>query len=141
MESQNRIMLIDDDPICQLISTRILQMFSSYATETFTDPTEALKEISLRVENERNRLPLFILLDINMPVMNGWHFLDEFEKNHPEILAQTCVIMLTSSTHSADKDMAKRYKSVREFLSKPLTEAKVRQIEEICKVCATNALR
>ena len=61
-----------------------------------------------------------ILLDLNMPVMNGWEFLEELEKT--EIASQAKVAIVTSSIDSADRKKAKEFEMVEYFLSKPLLD-------------------
>jgi CheY-like chemotaxis protein len=132
MERVNTIALIDDDPICHLISTKIIKLFSSFAVETFTDPREALTQFKWRAANDPEKIPSYILLDIDMPGMNGWQFLEEFEKIPDHVLQKTCVMMLSSSNHFTDIEQARRYKSVKHFLSKPLTEEKLNLIKVSC---------
>lgn len=124
-------MLIDDDPVCHLINTKIIKLFSAFRIESFTDPLKALKRLK-DVANEGQAIPDYILLDINMPGINGWQFLDEYEKMAVGALENSCVIMLSSSTSHLDIEKSRQYKSVKHFISKPLTQEKVRLIEEAC---------
>ncbi|HYG18211.1 MAG TPA: response regulator [Ohtaekwangia sp.] len=124
----NTITLIDDDPICHLISSRMINIFSSLEVESFTDPVKALDTLQQRAGLEPPKLPDVILLDIDMPGMNGWQFLDAFERLPSDVLQKTAVMMLSSSYHSEDIETSKRYKTVKHFFSKPLTEEKVRLI-------------
>lgn len=133
MEQDSKISLIDDDEVCHLISTKIINLFSSYSVESFTDAKEALTQFRWRASNEVVNLPEVILLDIDMPGMNGWQFLDEFEKLPDVVLNKSCVIMLSSSTSYLDMQKAKTYKSVKDFLSKPLTEEKVNLLRQYCE--------
>jgi CheY-like chemotaxis protein len=132
MEHVNTITLIDDDPVCHMISSKIIKLFSSFAVETFTDPVEALAEFKWRASNEPGKFPGYILLDIDMPGMNGWQFLEEFEKLPDNILQRTCVMMLSSSNHFTDIERSKKYRSVKHFLSKPLTQEKLSLIKVSC---------
>jgi CheY-like chemotaxis protein len=132
MEHENRIVLIDDDPICHMISSKIIKLFSSFEVEAFTDPSQALAQLKWRALNEPQKLPGYILLDIDMPVMNGWQFLEEFEKLPAVVIQRTCVMMLSSSNHYTDIEKSKKYKSVKNFLSKPLNEQKLKLIKESC---------
>jgi CheY-like chemotaxis protein len=131
MTTLNTITLIDDDPICHLINSRMIKIFSSVEVESFTDPLKALSELEQRAGLEPPKLPDVILLDIDMPGMNGWQFLDAFERLPNDVLERTSVMMLSSSYHNEDIETSKRYKTVRHFFSKPLTEEKVRAIAEL----------
>ena len=95
--------------------------------KAFYNGQEALNEIMSHLGNPE-KLPELILLDINMPVMNGWDFLDELEKIKKDIPKIPRVSMMTSS--SLDNDMARalNYSNVKEFITKPLT---MQQLEEL----------
>jgi CheY-like chemotaxis protein len=133
MEHVNTIALIDDDPVCHMISSKIIKLFSSFEVETFTKPAEALAQFKWRASNEPDKLPEYILLDIDMPGMNGWQFLEEFEKLPQNVLQRICVMMLSSSNHFTDIEKAKKYKTVKHFLSKPLTQEKLNLIKVTCQ--------
>jgi CheY-like chemotaxis protein len=138
MDQVKTITLIDDDHICHMISTKIIQMFSPFSIECFSDAREALREFQQRASEEGAKFPEYILLDINMPGMDGWEFLDEFEKFSEPVLEKACVIMLTSSLNHRDIQKSQQYKTVRNFLSKPLTEEKLNMIMMTCRAASRN---
>jgi CheY-like chemotaxis protein len=131
METGHKIMLIDDEPINNLIATKILKLFSLSTVEAFIRPQEALDELRQRADEDPARLPDTILLDINMPIMNGWQFLEEFQKLPGHVLAKTSVFILSSSNLPEDIQRAERYEAVRYFFSKPITEETVKMIGEL----------
>jgi len=69
-----------------------------------------------------------ILLDINMPKMNGWRFLKEFQKLDKKITATILIVMLTSSVNIRDKMKAEKLQIVKKFIKKPLNEKIVTEI-------------
>jgi CheY-like chemotaxis protein len=130
MIRNKKILLVDDDQLNNLINTRIITKFSDYTVDSFTSGREGLRYLN---DCEPELFPEIIFLDINMPVMDGWDFLEEFQK-FPETLTQNCsVIMLTSSIDINDIERSKRYKSVREFMSKPLTLESLRLVTRMTK--------
>ena len=82
MESCIRIVLVDDDPICHLITTKMIKRFTSHEVQAFANPKEALAELIWRASHAADKFPDLILLDIDMPRMDGWQFLDEFINFH-----------------------------------------------------------
>jgi CheY-like chemotaxis protein len=127
-QSGYKIVLIDDDPICHLISEKMIKRFSSHSVEAFINALDALQQLSWRASNAPSELPDLILLDLDMPQMDGWDFLDEFNKLPENVAEKTSVFILSSSDHHNDKAKAKNYNVVRNFFSKPLTEEIVRSI-------------
>ncbi len=111
-------MLLDDMEIFNFIMvTSIANVKPEYAVHDFTNPVQAFNALS-----EIN--PDLILLDLNMPIMDGWDFLEKMnEKN----LKQK-VYILTSSTSELDRQRSKEYDNVVEFLVKPVEEELLAEI-------------
>jgi len=74
--------------------------------------------------------PSLILLDINMPVMDGYQFLDAYDQLDEEMKANQIIVMLTTSISEIDIDKAKGYKYIKGYYFKPLDEEKMNQILE-----------
>lgn len=116
------VMLIEDEVIDNFINERITtKLFFSKDVLIHTNVESAL-EYFKNVEEHSLDLPLpdFIFLDLNLPLLDGWHFLQEFEKlNFP---FDCKIVLLTASINPADKERSKTHKNVVGFFSKPLTE-------------------
>ena len=126
MQKLTSTLLVDDDETTNFVNEMLLKdMGVTEQILTAHNGQEALELILERCEN--NECPSLILLDINMPVMNGFEFLERYRKlDFPD--KHTVVIgMLTTSLNPRDMDQLVGL-PYDDFLSKPLTEAKVRSL-------------
>lgn len=119
------ILLIDDDTLNNMINERIIRHTNNTVEiNSFTDPDIALKALS-----NKQIVPNMILLDINMPLMSGWDFLDIFQKTEIAKRSDCKLFLLSSSLDASDKEMADRYESVKGFIAKPLS---IETFKSIC---------
>ena len=86
--------------------------------KTFEVPEEALAFI--QNEYSTKSAPTVLFLDINMPTLTGWEFLEEYEKFSEEVKSQINIYILSSSVDLRDKDKEKGNKYIKGFISKPL---------------------
>lgn len=120
MPKYQRVMLIDDNEIDNIINEKIIEA-NNFAEEIQVFQT-AQAGLDFLAENQNNesKLPEIIFLDINMPIMDGFQFLEKFQAYSPTVL-QTCrIIMLSSSISPKDIDRAASNKFVKKYLNKPL---------------------
>lgn len=121
------ICIIDDDEIYQMIIKRLISKAKIFESISyFMCATEAFEYF----EKDSDNLPSVILLDINMPIMDGWQFLSELENTYPLLYDKTQVYIVTSSIAYSDKDKIQEFPRVSGFLSKPLSVEKLREIGE-----------
>ena len=119
--SINHIFLIDDDAVINMINKKIISLtFPSLKVSSYIHAGVALDRLKQWAESEPSQLPDFIFLDINMPELDGWEFLDEFMKLPAAVQEKVQVIMLTSSIDISDIAKSRTYRPVIDFLSKPL---------------------
>jgi len=82
---------------------------------------EALQYFNSIINKEENRLPDLMFLDLNMPVMDGWEFLDLFSTNKYSEVNSIKIVVLSSTIDPEDLQKSKKYPMVIDFLSKPIT--------------------
>lgn len=126
MRKLNSILLIDDDPVSNLVTKMML---------TYVDAAHELtvvlngKEALDYLQKNRRSLPELILLDINMPVMSGFDFLDQWERRG--LTGSSKICMFTTSTLFEDKDRARYYSDVIAYVEKPLSESRAQKLLQL----------
>jgi len=131
MANFKNVLLIEDDPITVLVCERITKL-SGFA-EQFHASGNGLDAVEYlnKTANERPEdLPDLIFLDINMPIMNGWEFLDQFDKIESLFQRLPIIYILSSTVDPEDQRKALSYPIVKNFISKPLTKAHLMEIAE-----------
>ena len=115
---KKEIFIIDDDPIYRLIVSKMIKNRNSSMGICECDNGEiGLAELKKRDGSDHR---IVILLDINMPVVNGWSFLEELEKNKFYDLPHLDIYMVSSSIDESDKVKAKKNSFIKGFYHKPL---------------------
>jgi CheY-like chemotaxis protein len=117
MTKNKFVYIIDDDPIVLAIGKKLIDRHQDYdQVSTATNGEEALQVLKGIVNQN---LPSFILLDLNMPIMDGWEFLDNVQ--NIDHLKDIPIFIFTSSINPVDKQRSLNYANVRGYISKPLT--------------------
>lgn len=121
--SKKVICIIDDDPIYQILINKII---ATSKTECeimrFKNGKEALDYFTL---DAIKNLPEIILLDLEMPIMDGWDFMTEIDKIFTD---QTDIYIVSSSIAHEDKEKAKTFTKVKGYFSKPIDSKKIAEI-------------
>ncbi len=119
MDSKINLLVIDDDDINIFIIRKIVEK-TGFAVNMIAK-TNGQLAIDFLLENRENAevFPHLMLIDINMPVLNGWEFIEAYEKM--DITQKVDMYMLSSSVYENDIEKAKTYKIVKGFISKPLS--------------------
>ncbi|HWZ02566.1 MAG TPA: response regulator [Mucilaginibacter sp.] len=126
------VLLVDDDEINNFISIKLIKK-ALLNTEIMAclNGKFAIDQLVEIQRNDPAKLPDYILLDINMPIMNGWEFLDEYKRLNIDPQGKTKIFIISSSVFSNDINKARSYPLVKDFISKPLN---VDKIVELFKV-------
>ena len=125
-----RILLIDDDQPTNFFHEMVIRKANCVEEVVSVQTGHAALEFLQSSVNGEHPQPELIFLDINMPAMNGWEFLDHYKKL-PEIQkGRIVVVMLTTSLNPDDADKAKDIPEINGFKSKPLTDAMLAEVLE-----------
>ena len=127
----NLACVIDDDSIVRLMSEVMIFNYKvAKKTITFEQGKAALDYFK-QFKNQPEMLPELILLDINMPVMNGWGFIQRFAKLQPTLSRKVVIYLVSSSVDPSDQSRASELESVSGFVIKPVSK---NALEDMVKV-------
>lgn len=126
------VFCIDDDPITLMLCEKVFNK-TAFCNKTIKALNGELalnyfKELVLN-NSENKTIPNLILLDLNMPVINGWEFLQVFENEYITQLTDLKVIILSSSLNPDDKEIIKKHPVIIDFITKPLTIESVENLK------------
>jgi CheY-like chemotaxis protein len=128
-DSNINLLVIDDDDINIFIIKKIVEKTGYNVNMTSKGNGQLAIDYLIEVTNDTALFPNLMLVDINMPVLNGWEFLEAYEDlnipRHPDMY------MLSSSVYENDIEKAKTYKSIKGFISKPLS---IERLSELLRV-------
>jgi len=127
------VMLIDDNEIDNLINQKMIEA-ASITEHIFThtgarSAIEFLRNIEKISKIAQEVLPDVIFLDIDMPLMDGFQFLDEFEKLNEDTKKKCKIVMLTSSINPQDVNKSKKYSYVKKYINKPLSQENLEKLD------------
>lgn len=127
--SKKRVACIIDDDQVYVYGVKKMIMFYDFCNDvlTFKNGEEALGYLQPRVIDDAP-LPEVIMVDINMPVMDGWEFLDAFTRIKPKDGRKITIYVISSSIKQDDIDKAKNYTEVTDYIVKPVRFENLKQI-------------
>ncbi|HKL02171.1 MAG TPA: response regulator [Cryomorphaceae bacterium] len=122
------VLIVDDDPISILVSETIIRKHHfSEEIKSFKSGKDGISYLKELLERGKE-LPDLIFLDVMMPIMDGWEFLDAYDEIIDKSSFEPNVIMLTALTGDKDREKAKAHPLVRTFVSKPITSEFLRSL-------------
>lgn len=126
MKKINLVCIVDDDPLHLYITKKYIELSNIVENVlVFKNGKEAYDSLKQMLSKSEN-LPEIIFLDLNMPVWDGWQFVDEFTKLTLEQKVSICI--LSSSNSEEDMERAKHYSIISKYLVKPTTESRMKEI-------------
>lgn len=122
------ICIIDDDEVYQFTVTRTIESQKlAKKILIFPDGEKALEFLIDNVSNSAN-IPDIIFLDINMPIMDGWQFLEEYINLKPKIGKKITIYLVSSSVDPIDIEKANKISEISDYIIKPITPEKLKSI-------------
>lgn len=120
--------IIDDDTIYQFMLTRIINQHK--LAESILSFLDGEKAIEYLIENKTkdDKIPDILFLDVNMPIMDGWMFIEEYARIKTEITKKIVVFMLSSSVDPLDIERAGKISEISNYIIKPI------KIEEVIRI-------
>ena len=126
------VCLIDDDKVYQYTAKMILETTGlTNDIKTFFNGKEAIDFLSDPDNQQVDIIPDVIFLDINMPIMNGWNFLQSFDEIRKNLPKKVIIYVVSSSVDESDIHRSKNFESVTDYIIKPINREKYRQLLSI----------
>lgn len=127
------IWIIDDDAIYQTIINKLIQKSGVFSTHSsFMNGKEAITSLNTILEIHEEYIPDIILLDINMPIMDGWEFMEEIKRIKSKINKQIIIYIVSSSIAIEDRNKSKTFKDIIGYIPKPIS------IEDLIAIVQSN---
>lgn len=122
--------IIDDDPICVFGIKKSLKEANFFDDiVSYPNGLEAIRAFE-KIISENKNLPSIIFLDLNMPIMDGWDFLEDFKKIPLKNRENVRIYIVSSSVDQSDFIKAKSFEEVHDFFTKPITKQNINQVIE-----------
>ena len=121
------LLLVDDDPTTNFFNRHLIGKMGLF-DEIHEAANGQIALEKIRELHERGESPDMILLDINMPIMNGFEFLDKYSEFDEKMKTSVVVCMLTTSLAKEDLEKSKEYSVLSDYIDKPLYEEKMKAL-------------
>lgn len=129
----NAVLLVDDDPIINLVHRKFLEKSGQFDSIIVLNSAVKALELLRELDSSGQPLPNVLLLDIMMPILDGFGFLQKFNELPASITSKVRIVMLTSSLDPRDKEKSVDSPHVVGFIDKPLDKWKLEQLVEMTR--------
>jgi CheY-like chemotaxis protein len=127
----DQILCVDDDAITLMLCKKVIERASFSAEIITANNGEEALALFHKLKNQHSaKKPQLIFLDLNMPIMGGWEFLDNFTSAEYQEFNHIGIIVLSSTINPEDLIKAKKYPVVIDFLSKPISKNMLEYLKE-----------
>ena len=128
MSSSLKVCIVDDDDIYQFTMVKTMKSLNlTNKIMVFSDGEEALDFMLDNLHNDKE-LPDVIFLDIDMPIMDGFQFMEEYVKIKPKLGKKITIYMVSSSVDPVDIERAKKISEITDYIVKPITHDQLKHI-------------
>ena len=127
-----KVLCIDDDPISVMLCSKVIERCNfALKTDSAYNGQNALTYLQNITDTASATYPEIILLDLNMPIMNGWEFLEIYESRFATVHSNTKIVVLSSTIDPEDVQKTKKFSTVLTFISKPITKSSLEEVEQL----------
>jgi response regulator of citrate/malate metabolism len=120
--------IIDDDPMASFYIKRLAELGELASIITIYDKAQWAIDYLLHHKKSPEHLPDLILLDIYMPEMDGWDFLQKYAEIRDHLAKRIDIYLISSSNHARDVQKANSFQDVKAYLQKPVTKEQLKEI-------------
>tara|TARA_R110002050_G_scaffold288277_1_gene440134 strand:- start:5962 stop:6339 length:378 start_codon:yes stop_codon:yes gene_type:complete len=118
-----KILIVDDDMVYRFVASRMMSLIdSSLVVEESENGQKGLAKLENQKDSDEK---IVVLLDINMPVLDGWEFLEQLKQNGFYNLSKLEIYVVSSSTNESDILKAKQFDFIKGFIHKPLSKENI----------------
>jgi CheY-like chemotaxis protein len=130
------IAIIDDDIVSHFILTSIINLNKlADSILSFMDGEEAIQYFTNN-KTENEKIPDIVFLDVNMPIMDGWMFVEEYARIKKDITKKTVIFMVSSSVNPIDIERAGKISEINDYILKPIKLSELKKIFKNYEVLA-----
>jgi CheY-like chemotaxis protein len=116
-----KVIVLDDDKIQHFIIKKMLAKNEKFNDTIYTDNGKSVLNFLIDHKREESVLPQLLFIDINMPVMNGWRFLDHLASIYTDLKRPPLVYIISSSIDPRDIKRSHKYSFIQSYLIKPIS--------------------